>query len=137
MSRFLLDTGPLVAYINRRDRHHSWARKQLSRIEPPVLSCEAVLAEACFLLQSQQGGPEAVLGLVQRGLILLPLHFQNEAEAIAKLVARYSNVPMDLADACLVRLAELHSDSLVLTLDSDFRIYRKHGRIEIPVRMPA
>ena len=67
--RVVMDTGPLVAFLNRNDRHHQWAREQLEHIEPPLISCEPVLSEACFLLRRLDGGPSAVLELVRRGLI--------------------------------------------------------------------
>jgi predicted nucleic acid-binding protein len=132
----LLDTGPLVAFLNRRDRYHSWAVERLSEIEPPLYTCESVISEACFLLQLQKGGREAVLELVQRGLLVVSFDLQSEAASVKKLVARYANVPMELADACLVRMSELHPDSILLTIDSDFGIYRKNGRSVISTSMP-
>ena len=132
----LLDTGPLVAFLNRRERYHVWAAEQLAEIEPPLHSCEAVLSEACFLLSSQKGGPEAVVELVERGLIRPSFDLQEEASAVKRLMSRYADVPMALADACLVRLSELHSDVLLLTLDSDFRIYRRNRRSVIPILIP-
>lgn len=134
--KVLLDTGPLVAFLNRRDQYHAWAKEQMARLEPPLLTCESVLSEACFLVQDLGGGSEAVMRLVQRGLVTLDFDLQDEVIAIEKLLARYANVPMLLADACLVRMNELHEGSVVLTLDGDFRIYRKHGRYVIPVIMP-
>jgi predicted nucleic acid-binding protein len=133
---FLLDTGPLVAFLNRRDHYHSWAMERLSQIEPPLLTCESVLSEACFLLRSQEKGREAVLELVQRGLIVVSFDLQREAIPVKNLVARYANVPMDLADACLVRMSELQPDSILLTLDSDFSIYRRNGRSMIRMSKP-
>lgn len=133
----LLDTGPLVAALSRRDRFHGWARRELAEIAPPLLTCEAVLSEACFLLRRVPEGPAAVLELVRRGLVSVALDLNREARAVQKLLTRYSAVPMSLADACLVRLAETTSASLLLTLDSDFGVYRMHGRQVIPVRMPG
>lgn len=124
----LLDAGPLVALIDRRDHYHAWAKTQVAELRPPLLSCEPVLAEACHLLRNLSGGAEAVLGMVRRELVILPFRLDEEAERVTALMRRYANVPMSLADACLVRMAEQHTDSVVMTLDSDFRIYRKHGR---------
>ena len=132
----LLDTGPLVAVLNRRDVYHGWASGQWARIEPPLLTCEAVLSEACFLLQSVAGGPKAVMELIQRGIIDPAFHLADHRKPVARLMAKYASVPMSLADACLVRMSELQSDSAVLTLGRDFRLYRKHVRHVVPVIMP-
>jgi len=136
ISNVLLDTGPLVAYLHRRDRNHLWAVQQLSKITPPLLTCEAVLAEACFLLRGFKGGGWPVLELLESGLVRVAFHLEEEISAVRKLVARYQSVPMALADACLVRMSELRSQSSVLTCDSDFGIYRKHGRMRIPLIIP-
>ena len=134
--RILIDTGPLVACINRRDKFHSWARERLGEISPPMLTCEAVLAEACFLLQDTSGGTTAVLDLVERGGLLVDFQVSTYIKSIRILTGKYSGVPMSLADACLVKMTELHDDSTVMTLDGDFLIYRRHGRQTISVLMP-
>lgn len=134
--RVLLDTGPLVAFLNRRDGFHSWVTGELATIEPPLLTCEAVISEACFLLRNVYGSQDAPISLLNTGLIQIPLRLNEEAEPIRELLTRYQSVPMSLADACLVRMAEQYLDSSVLTLDSDFRIYRKNRNQMIPVIMP-
>lgn len=134
--RILLDTGPLVAFLNARDHFHSWARLRLAEVDPPALTCEAVIAEACHLLRGTDGGPEAVLGLLDRGVLMIPFRLEEEVEPLRRLLARYRDLPVSLADACLVRLAELESNPLVLTLDSDFGVYRIHGRQPIPALLP-
>jgi predicted nucleic acid-binding protein len=133
----LLDTGPLVAFLSRRDRYHDWARQELAAVSPPLLTCESVVSEACFLLQGQPGGRAAVLELLRRGLVAIAFNLEREAVAVQRLLTRYQDVPMDLADACLVRLAELSAGGVLLTLDSDFCVYRMLGRQVIPVRMPG
>ena len=133
----MLDTGPLVALINRRDRYHLWTTEQWADVEPPVLTCEAVLTEACFLLRKSSGGPAAVLELVGRGVVKVAYHVEADIEALGRLMTRYSDVPMSLADACLVRMIERQPNVAVLTLDSDFRVYRSHGRRVIPIVMPS
>jgi len=133
----IADTGPLVAFLNGRDRFHEWSKGVFAGIEPPILSCEAVLSEACFLLRNARGGGEAVLKLVDRGLIRLPFRLEAESSTVHKLLTRYADVPMSLADACLVRLSEQVADSVVLTLDRDFKVYRKNGRHVIPTLMPS
>ena len=132
-----MDTGPLVAFLNRRDRRHAWARSQLAEIQPPLLTCEAVLSEACFLVRNLEGGAVAVMNLVSSGAVTVPFQLDGEIGSVAKLLRKYSDVPMSLADACLVRMAEQVADSSVLTLDTDFRVYRKHGRQVIPTILPG
>jgi len=132
----LLDTGPLVASINRRDRFHEWAKSQLAETLPPLLTCEAVLAESCFLLRRLPGGSRTVAELVNRKIVEIPFRVEGHAESLARLLDKYSNVPMSLADACLVRMSELYENIAVLTLDSDFKLYRRHGRQVIPALMP-
>ena len=135
-SRILVDTGPLVALLNRRDHHHLWVKEQLRKVDSPLETCEAVLSEACFLLQQVPGGAQAALELITKGLVTVSFSLQDEAKAIQRLMLRYADVPMALADACMVRLAEIHEPSLVFTLDSDFKIYRKHGRTALPLLLP-
>lgn len=135
-SNVILDTGPLVALLNRRDQHHAWARARFADTEPPLLTCEAVISESCFLVRSLPQGPQAVLDLLQREVVAIPFRIGEEVQHLAKLLARYASVPMSLADACLVRMAEQQAQGVVLTLDSDFRIYRRHGRQVIPTIMP-
>jgi len=132
----IIDTGPLVAALSRRERHHAWARAQFSHIEPPFVTCESVISEACFLVQSVDHGVDSLMQLVQRGVVAISFHLADERPAVSRLLKRYASVPMSLADACLVRMAEQLSESPVLTLDSDFRIYRKSGRAVIPTIMP-
>ena len=133
----LLDTGPLVAFLHMRDHYHRWTVDQFARISPPALTCEPVLTEACFLMRDLTKGSESVLKLVETGLIKVAFELQNELTQIRKLVARYASVPMSLADACLVRMSEQLSGSNVWTLDSDFLIYRKHGRQVMPLIIPG
>lgn len=135
--KFIVDTGPLVALLNRRDRHHGWAREQWARMEAPLLTCEPVIAEACFLVRANDGGMAAVLELVQRGVLEPSFRVADEAGVISRLLRKYRDVPMSLADACLVRMAERHQDGVVVTLDSDFRVYRKNGRQLIPTLTPV
>lgn len=134
----LLDTGPLVAFLNRRDQHHAWAKEQLGRLEPPMLTCEAVISEGCFLLRHDPSGADAILELIARGLIVLPFRLAEELHPVRRLLRRYANVPMSFADACLVRMGELHSRTVVLTTDGQFKdVYRKNRKQVIPTIMPA
>ncbi len=133
----LLDTGPLIALINRNDQHHAWVAAQFNQILPPLLTCEAVLTEACHLAPRTGRPAEEPLRLLERGVLRLAFDLSDNFGHVASLMNRYASVPMSLADACLVRMSELVADSLVLTLDGDFRIYRRHKRQEIPVLLPA
>ncbi|MFH1351883.1 MAG: PIN domain-containing protein [Pseudomonadota bacterium] len=133
----ILDTGPLVAFINGRDRYHKWSILQWAQIDPPFLTCEAVLSEACFLLKGNEGGQAAVLELLRRGILHLPFRIDEHVNQIKWLLQKYSDVPMSLSDACLVRMSEMHADSPVLTLDDDFRVYRKNKRQIIPILSPS
>lgn len=135
-SNIILDTGPLVALLNRRDRYHRWAREQWAQIAPPLFTCEAVLAETCFLVQSLTGGQAAVLDLVGRGVLDLSFRLSEENAVVSRLLKKYRNIPMSLADGCIVRLAERHARGVVFTLDGDFTVYRKNGRQLIPILRP-
>lgn len=134
--RVIVDTGPLVAFINRREQLHKWVIAELATINQPLLTCEAVITEACFLLRNVYGGEEALISLLETGKIQLPFHLDEETAAVRELLVRYRSVPISLADACLVRMAELSAESAVFTLDSDFRIYRKNKNQFLAVIMP-
>lgn len=133
----LLDTGPLVAFLNRKDKFHKWAVAQWGQISPPMLTCEAVVSEACFLLTRTAAGSDSVMQLIQRKIISTSFRLDENIQPVRKLLAKYRSVPMDLADACLVRMSELHHNGRVFTLDSDFNLYRKDGRRIIPTIMPS
>ena len=133
----ILDTGPLVAIIHQDDQYHAWSTEQVSEIVPPLLTCEAVLSEAFFLLRRVPNGRLSMLRLLLSGMVQARFNFNEEIESVARLFHRYANVPMSFADACLVRMCEQSSNATLFTTDSDFSIYRKHGRQVIPVIMPA
>jgi predicted nucleic acid-binding protein len=136
MPVILIDAGPLTALLNRREEHHTWATGLLREFEQPLLTSEAVLAEAAYLITRRRGDADGLFDLRARGVIEVGIRFDEEWESLRRLMARYRNVPMSLADATLVRLSELHRDCRVWTLDSDFRIYRRHGNKAIPLLMP-
>ncbi len=134
--RILLDTGPLVAFLHTGDNHHDWALSQFNEFEAPLLTCEAVIAESCHLLRRIPGAPSRVMQLIERGSIRIDLSLQQEHMALASLLKRYHDLPASLADVCLVRMSEIHDPSIVLTLDSDFHVYRRLGRKTIAVVHP-
>ena len=135
--KVLLDTGPLVAYLNKKDQYHGWAVDQFARMQPPLLTCEAVLSESCFLLRQFEDGSVNVFKLLERGLVSIHFRLEDELSTVRTLLNKYKDVPMSLADGCLVRMAEQISDSVVFTLDGDFKIYRKNKRKVIPTIMPG
>jgi predicted nucleic acid-binding protein len=112
----IIDTGPLVA---------------------PFLTCEPVLTEAYHLLSRAREGPRQFFQLLSRGVLKVDFEVMAEASALEKMIRKYQDLPMSLADACLVRLAERHPSAMVLKLDRHFKIYRKHGRQPIPATMPG
>ena len=132
----LVDTGVLVALLNRKERHHAWAVEKSRALAPPFLTCEPVLSETYFLLSPLPGGTLRFFECMNSGMLEIGVSVIAEREALWKLIHKYEYLPMSLADACLVRLAELHPAASVFTLDSHFRVYRKHGRRQIPVIMP-
>lgn len=111
--------------------------EQFKTVPYPLFTCEAVITEAGFLLRRRTNNIDAIFKLRRRGLITVAFHFDDEHERIEKLIATYANVPMSFADACLVRMSEQYPKGVILTLDSDFRIYRKLGNQIIPVIMPG
>jgi len=131
----LLDTGPIVAYLYSRDAYHDWAVEAFSEVQPPVITCEAVLTEACFLIERNRWPGTRVLEYVLESEIRIGLQLEHEIEAIRGLMQRYANVPMSLADACLVRLAEI-TDLPICTLDHDFAIYRAGRRRSLTLITP-
>jgi predicted nucleic acid-binding protein len=129
----IADTGFLVAFANRNDRHHQWALSLASRVTEPLLTCEAVLAETAFHL-SNAG---LVLAMIQDGLIALAFDCQDHLPQLAALAKRYNDRQPDLADLCLVRMSELYPRHSVITVDrEDFRIYRRNKREAIPLICP-
>ena len=132
-----MDTSFLVAFLRELDEFHSWAVTALKAREGKLITCEAVLAETCHLLRDRLDARKGLLAAVATGSISIPFTLGEEAGAIGKLMNRYRNIPMSLADACLVRMAEIHKEGMVFTLDEDFQIYRKGNRQVIPTVMPS
>jgi uncharacterized protein len=131
----LVDTGFLVALLSRRDGNHHWATAQTERHPPPWTTCEAVLSEAFHLLEAH--GAPALTALLRRRALQPAFALREDLERVLKLMEKYADVPMSLADACLVRMTEALADPVVLTTDTDFRIYRRHSRQAVPCVIPA
>lgn len=132
----IADTGVLVAFLVRGSQYHRWACETMATLQPPLLTCEPVLAEAAHILRRHGCDTDPLLALIERGVINLAFSVESEHTSLRQLIHRYRDQPMSLADACLVRLAEIHDKSRVWTLDSDFRIYRRLGRLVIPILTP-
>ena len=132
----IADTGWLVAYLLEEEPRHGWAVGQFEALPAPYLTCEAVLTETGFLVSRLPNGMARFLDLLESGALAVPFHLLPERAAVGALARKYADLPMSLADACLVRMAELHGGAAVCTLDHHFRIYRKNGRQKIPVIMP-
>jgi predicted nucleic acid-binding protein len=135
--RAIVDTGPLVAFFDRSERHHHWAAERLEELDAPLLVCEPVLTEALCLLGRFPRAQDALFGLLQNGALVAAFRLEEHIAALHRLLRKYRDTPMSLADACVVRMAEIHEDHSVLTLDSDFTVYRKHGRIPITLMHPT
>ena len=133
----LLDTGPLVTFLAAGLKHHDWVCEQWKRLRPPLFTCEPVLTEAAFLLKREGRESDPIFALLERGVLRVGLEIEDQLADLRALMRRYRNRPMSLADACLVRLAEMHPGGVIFTFDADFRIYRRHGNKIIPVLMPA
>jgi uncharacterized protein len=137
VTSLIVDAGPLVAWLDRRDRYHSWTRDYFDTVSPPFAVCEPVIVETCFLVQRYGGSQDAVLELVARGILSCEFQVAAELGSLRGLMRKFADVPMSLADACLVRMTELDRRGVVVTFDSDFRVYRRNGRQAVPTIMPT
>jgi uncharacterized protein len=120
----LLDTGCIVAMLDGSEGHHQLCSDVVAELEAPLLTCESVITEACYLLRDTKGAPAAVLENVRQNVFLLPFRLVDHVAELAGLMKKYSDVPMSLADACLVTMANQLQTGRILTLDRDFKIYR-------------
>jgi predicted nucleic acid-binding protein len=136
MTSVIADTGPIVALLDGSDSHHSWARECFRHLAPPLATCEAVLCEAYFILQRFPPGKRTLIRMISGGAFSLPFRVGDHLPDIAKLLVKYSDTPMDFADACLLRMAEIASGPKVWTIDSDFKIYRLNNRCVVPLLAP-
>ena len=124
MRAVLLDTGVIVALLDRSERNHTVCAEAIEEAATPLVTCEAVIAESCYLLRGQSGAAEAILENVKTGVFQVPLQLTQAAAPIQRLFRKYRDRQMDLADACLVHLAGEFETGDILTFDSDFEIYR-------------
>ena len=132
----IVDTGPLVAFFSKSDSHHDWAAEQFASLTPPLFTCEPVMTEVCFLLAGAGVNPNHALEAVARGGLKVDFSLNAEIDSIRRLMTRYRDVGIWLADACVVRMSEIHPRCQVMTIDRDFLIYRREGRRVIPLIAP-
>src|ERR1700739_157099 len=130
----LVDSGFVGALLSSRDTHHKWAVTQASEMPPPWSTCEAALSEAFHLL-GERGAP-SLAALLRRRALLVAFELAKILEPVTKLIEKHSDVPMSLADACLVRMTETLDDPIILTTDENFRVYRRHSRQVVPCVTP-
>ena len=124
MKPVLLDTGVIVALLDRSERLHATCAKAVQETEAPLVTCEAVIAESCYLLRNLAGAAEAVIENVAAGIFQIPFQLSHEAASVRQVLRKYRDRQIDLADACLIRLADEFGTADILTLDGDFAVYR-------------
>jgi len=120
----LLDTGVVVALLDRSERYHADCVAVLAELERPLVTCEAVIAESCCLLRRLSGACETILDNVAGRVFLVPFQLSQSAAAVRSIMRKYGDLPADFADACLIQLAEQLNTGDILTLDRDFELYR-------------
>ncbi len=134
--KVLLDAGPLIGYLNRKDQQHGWAVESWAALTEPLWTCEAVLSEAIFNMQSEGTSLDSILYYLESGIIRLDFSMEENRADVLQLLKKYADQPMSLADACLVRMAELNDNCQIFTTDRDFLVYRRKGRHIIPLLAP-
>jgi uncharacterized protein len=128
MPAAIADTGPLIALVDRAERHHRWVVERIEELDVPLLVCEPVLTETMYLLSQLPKAQDALFGLLEKSALRIAFHVEEHVAALRRLHRKYRDRPMSFADACVVRMAELHHRHAVLTFDSDFFIYRRNER---------
>lgn len=124
MKPVLLDTGVIVALLDRSEQHHARCVNAVEALEGALVTCEAVIAESCYLLRKLPGAAETVLENVEHGVFPIPLQLSQSAAAVRSIMRKYRDLPADFADACLIHLADQLNTGDILTLDRDFQSYR-------------
>lgn len=135
--RVVADTGPLVAALNRGDDHHAWAVDCMREIAAPMLTCEAVLAEACFLLRGHPGASDRLLEMLVRGALRVDYSISTDIDRLRERLLKWGDLPMSLADACLVGIAGGLPRCTIWTLDRDFLRYRTRRKRPLRLWMPG
>ncbi len=139
--RIIADTGFFLAYLDKADQYYDWAVSIAQSHKPPFYTCEAVIAEAAYMLSSRTDvrAVARLLDLLEAGLVKIDFRVENHTSRVITLLQRYENVPIDYADACIVVMAEQekYREHIILTVDdNDFRIYRRNGREALTIDTP-
>ena len=137
MPTIIADTGPLVALLDRSESRHQWALKMYTSMAPPLLVRDAVLLEVWHLLNRMPVSQMALIKLFESGVIKSDFYLGKGSREVWRLLQKYRDTPMDFADACVVRMSEIYPDPVVWTMDSDFLIYRRNGKDQIPLIYPS
>ena len=124
MKAALLDTGVIVALLDRSEKHNAQCRNVIAELQQPLVTCEAVIAESCYLLRQVSGAAEAILQNVVRGIFQVPFQLSRSVTPVQNIMRKYQDQPADFADACLIHLADELNTGEILTLDRDFELYR-------------
>jgi predicted nucleic acid-binding protein len=124
MKPVLIDAGVIVALLNRNEPRHLTCAEAVAAIHHPLATCEAVIAESCYLLRKIPGASEKVVANVARGIFEIPFQLSKVADSVRETMHKYRDTPADFADACLIQMADELGTGDILTLDSDFRHYR-------------
>jgi uncharacterized protein len=133
----IVDTGPLISFLDRSERHYHWATDRINELEMPLLVCEPVLVGATYLLRRNSRTKDVLFELLQNRALQVAFRVDEHVGALRKLLQKYKGTPISLADACIVLMAEIHGSHSVLTLDSDFLIYRKSDRTPLTLIYPG
>ncbi|HLH50343.1 MAG TPA: PIN domain-containing protein [Roseiarcus sp.] len=137
MASAVVDTGPIVAFFDRAEQRHRWAVERIEELDAPLLLCEPVLAETMHLLARFPKAQDTVLALIENGALRVAFRADEHVGDLRKLMRKYRDTPMSLADACIVRMSEIHARHAILTLDSDFLVYRKRDGAPLPLIYPG
>jgi predicted nucleic acid-binding protein len=135
--RVIVDAGPLVAFFDPGEDVHEWVVETFRHVRMPLLTCEAVLAETSYLLRYSPRAQDKILEWIGNGTLALEFDLAEDSAAVRRLMKKYRDQPMSLADACVVRMAETFDDHVVCTLDDDFRVYRRDGGAAIRLLIPG
>jgi uncharacterized protein len=133
---WLIDTGPLVALLVRDDHRHAWAIEASKQARASVLTCDAVISEALFLLKRGEHKTDGLFAFVEAGFVRSDFDFHAQYRRVRELMRKYLDQSMEFADACLVSMAELRPEACIWTLDADFRLYRKSRRETLSLVLP-
>ncbi len=132
----LLDTGVIVALLDRSERRHKECAKIVTKLKNPLITCEPVITEACYILRKLHGAPESILANVENHIFQIPWTLSGNEKQVSELLKKYSKVPMDFTDACLVSMAEHFDTGEILSLDSDFKVYKWKRKKEFKILIP-